>query len=95
MAVETHADNEGRRVYAERRHDVEVCGFPVRWAWPWPGADETYIVAIGVALICNDIGIPESTWGDWDPTWRAAFKNGYEAAHKLAGNLAEETAPNT
>lgn len=80
-AVELHADDAGRSEYAERRHDVEVCGSDERYAWPYVEAHLVFIAARGIPLICNQIGIREEAWIDWYHVWRSAFQHGYEMAH--------------
>lgn len=90
-AVENHGNDAGRIDYAERLHNVQVCGFGVEWLRPAAEACAAYLQAQGPVLICNDIGVPVERWTDCAATWVAAFCVGYEAAASAAARDGELT----
>lgn len=86
MAVATHGEAEGRADYADRRSDVDAGQAEPTWAWPFQGADEAYINAVGPREICRAVGVNESAWDEIASDWCAAFERGYRAEHDEAAD---------
>lgn len=83
-AIRTHAEAEGRADYLGRADDVDHGSEDPSWAWPWSGADEAYINAVGPSSILAAIGVPGLSWEDACDEWCVAFRRGYEGAHAQA-----------
>jgi hypothetical protein len=80
--VAAHAETEGREDYEGRAADVANGAAEDDWAWPLVDADDAYVNAVGVGAICKANGLPAEAWNEIASTWLAAFRRGYEAAHR-------------
>lgn len=80
--ISDHGEREGRADYLGRAQDVARGSEASEWAWPYSGADEAYVNAVGAGAICSAIGIPATAWDDIAEEWCSAFRRGYEAAHQ-------------
>jgi len=78
------AGSEGRRDYLGRAAEVASGSEEAEWAWPFAGADEAYLAAVGITKICRDLGLPASAWDEISDTWLRAFRAGYVQAHEEA-----------
>lgn len=83
LAVVTkHGEREGALDYKGRAEDVAAGRVDPEWAWPFAGADDAYLNAVGTDKILREIGIPnERLWEHISDTWLEAFERGYSAAH--------------
>jgi hypothetical protein len=80
--VSQAAEQAGAEDYECRRRDVSQGAEAEDWAWPFTGADDAYLNAVGTGKVCDDLGIPRESWDDVSSEWLAAFRRGYEGAHE-------------
>lgn len=73
--VTVHAEREGRDDYTGRAQDVAFGSEPEAWCWPYRGADEAYINAVGIEGILSATGTQD--WSTVNDAWCDAFKRGY------------------
>ncbi len=78
--VSAHGEREGWLDYEGRASDVEAGQQAEDWAWPFAGADEAYLSAVGTSEIVREIGIPEDLWEHVASAWFEAFERGYRSA---------------
>ena len=76
-----HGEREGAADYQGRAEDVDAGRENASWAWPFAGADDAYVSALGTSEICRRAGIDTDAWDEVSDAWLAAFRRGYEAAH--------------
>jgi len=66
--------------YIGRAEEVRRGAEELDWAWPYSGADDAYINAVGTGAICRRLRISESKWEDICDEWLEGFEAGYRKA---------------
>jgi hypothetical protein len=82
-AVKADGEREGRGDYLDRALDVAHGDAADDWAWPFTGADEAYIDAVGTGEICRRLGHGPAVWDEIAETRCAAFHQGYCCAYAV------------
>jgi len=80
--VSAAAELAGAEDYEYRRQEVERGAEEESWAWPFVGADDAYLDAVGTGKVCDDLGIQRESWDDVCSEWLESFRRGYEGAHE-------------
>jgi hypothetical protein len=78
VRVTAHGEAEGAADYKDRQSDVAAGQQDPTWAWPFQGADEAYVNAVGIDAIVTACGA--DSWNEIASDWFDAFERGYRAA---------------
>lgn len=73
----------GAEDYRCRADEVASGREAPEWCWPFAGADEAFLSAVGTRAVCHELGVDENAWDEISEAWLAGFARGYREARDL------------